>query len=127
VATKPLLATHTGFRRFARVERNLSDEQARIVARSGGVIGVITWSHLLNGGRHAGIGEMADAIVHGALVAGAAHVGIGTDFDGWVWSAAGMSEARHYPALTERLAARGFDESELRGILGGNYLRVLGE
>jgi microsomal dipeptidase-like Zn-dependent dipeptidase len=29
--------------------------------------------------------------------------------------------------LTERLARRGFSEAELRGILGGNYLRVLGE
>ena len=70
---------------------------------------------------------MADAAVHGALVAGADHIGIGTDFDGFVWSARGMREARHYRNLTEVLSRRGFTGAELRGILGGNYLRVLGE
>jgi len=37
--TRPVLATHTGFRRFAAVERNLSDEQAREIARTGGLMG----------------------------------------------------------------------------------------
>ncbi len=124
MATRPLLATHTGFRRFAPFERNLSDEQAREIARTGGVIGVITWSDLL--GRDS-VEAMADSIVHAASVAGAAHVGIGTDFDGWVFSAEGIRDATQYPALTERLVGRGFSEAELRGILGGNYLRVLGE
>jgi membrane dipeptidase len=128
LATRPLLATHVGFRRFFAVERNLSDDQARAVARSGGVIGIISWSWLLKQrGLSADVEEMADAVVHGALVAGADHVGIGTDFDGFVWSARRMREARHYPALTEALSRRGFHEAELRGILGGNYLRVLGE
>jgi membrane dipeptidase len=70
---------------------------------------------------------MADAVVHGASVAGAAHVGIGTDFDGWVTSANGIRDATRYPALTQALVRRGFSEPELRGVLGGNYLRVLGE
>jgi membrane dipeptidase len=124
VATRPLLVTHTGFRRFAAFERNLSDEQAREIARSGGVIGVITWNDLLGADS---IEAMADTIVHAASVAGARHVGIGTDFDGWVFSAKGMRDATRYPALTEQLVRRGFSEEELRGILGGNYLRVLGE
>ena len=124
VASRPLLATHTGFRRFAGYERNLSDEQAREIARTGGVIGVITWNDLLGGDS---IEAMADSIVHGATVAGARHVGIGTDFDGWVFRARGIRDATRYPALTEKLVQRGFSEEELRGILGGNYLRVLGE
>ena len=124
MATRPVLATHTGFRRFAALERNLSDEQAREIARSGGMIGIITWSDLLGADS---IEAMADSIVHGASVAGAEHVGIGTDFDGWVFSARGIRDATRYPALTELLVKRGFSEAELKGILGGNYLRVLGE
>jgi membrane dipeptidase len=124
IASKPFIATHTGFRRFYAVERNLSDEQLKLVAGSGGMVGVITWTALL-GGRS--IESMADTIVHGALVAGAQHIGIGTDFDGWVHSAEGIRDARRYPDLTDLLARRGFNEMELRGILGGNYLRVLGE
>jgi microsomal dipeptidase-like Zn-dependent dipeptidase len=44
-----------------------------------------------------------------------------------VFSVEGIRDATRYPALTELLARRGFSEMELRGILGGNYLRVLGE
>jgi membrane dipeptidase len=124
LATKPVLATHTGFRRFAQLERNLSDEQLRLVARTGGMVGVISWRELLGG---PSIEEMVDSIVHGALVAGADHVGIGTDFDGWVYSADGIREARDYASLAERLARRGFSAAEISGILGGNYVRVLGE
>jgi membrane dipeptidase len=124
MASRPFIATHTGFRHFMQVERNLSDDQLRLVAQSGGMVGVITWDHLLGG---ESIEAMADSIVHGALVAGAEHIGIGTDFDGWVHSVEGMREARRYPDLTGLLARRGFSEAELRGILGGNYLRVLGE
>ena len=73
------------------------------------------------------IEAMADTIVHGALVAGPQHIGIGTDFDGWVHSVEGMRDSLRYPDLTALLAHRGFSESELQGILGGNYLRILGE
>ena len=124
MATRPLVATHTGFRRFAPLERNLSDEQLKLIARSGGVAGVITWKELVGGDS---LEAMADNIVHGALVAGAEHIGIGTDFDGWVHSAEGIRDARRYPDLTAALARRGFNETELGGILGGNYLRALGE
>jgi membrane dipeptidase len=124
MATRPVIATHTGFRRFAPFERNLADEQAKQVARSGGVVGVITWRDLLGGDS---VDAMADSIVHAASLLGARHVGIGTDFDGWVFSARGIGDATRYPALTEALAQRGFSEEELLGILGGNYLRVLGE
>ena len=124
LATKPVLATHTGFRKFAALERNLSDEQLKLVAKSGGLAGVISWRELLGG--HS-IEAMIDSIVHGALVAGPEHIGIGTDFDGWVYSAQGIREALDYPDITARLAQRGFSESEIVGILGGNYLRVLGE
>ena len=128
LATRPLLATHTGFRRFHDVERNLSDEQLRTIARSGGMVGVISWSWLLRRrGLIADVEDLADAVVHGALVAGPEHIGIGTDFDGYVWSARRIREARHYPALSEALSRRGFTAAELSGILGGNYLRVLGE
>ncbi|TMA21112.1 MAG: hypothetical protein E6J88_16225 [Deltaproteobacteria bacterium] len=124
IATKPLVATHTGFRRFLQTERNLSDEQVRLIARTGGMVGVITWNDLLGGDS---IENMADSIVHGALIAGPDHIGIGTDFDGWVPSAAGIRNALHYPALTETLSRRGFTSTELTSILGRNYLRVLGE
>lgn len=124
IASKPVVATHTGFRKFRRTERNLTDEQLRLVARSGGMVGVITWNDLLGGDS---IDHMADSIVHGALVAGPDHIGIGTDFDGWVPSASGIRDARRYPALTETLSRRGFTDTELTGILGRNYLKLLGE
>ncbi|MFN2547575.1 MAG: dipeptidase [Myxococcales bacterium] len=124
IVTRPVLATHTGFRRFRQTERNLSDEQLRLIARTGGMAGVITWNDLLGGDS---LEHMADSIVHGALVAGPDHIGIGTDFDGWVPSAAGIRDARCYAALTDALSHRGFTTTELTSILGANYLKLLGE
>jgi len=113
---------------YVDLEIVFDDEQLRTVARTGGLVGVITWSWLLRPrGLVADVEDLADAVVHGALVAGPEHVGIGTDFDGYVWSARRIREARHYPAITDALSRRGFSQAELRGILGGNYLRVLAE
>ncbi len=128
VATKPLLATHVGCRRFFATERNLSDEQLRLIAQSGGVVGIISWSWLLKRrGLRATREDFLDTLVHAASVAGTNHVGIGTDFDGMVWSAAGVRDASCYPSLTTGLRARGFTDNEVRAIMGGNYLRVLRE
>ena len=66
--------------------------------------------------------RLLDHITHAVEVAGAAHVGIGSDFDG---GGTLIEDATAYPAITEGLVRRGFGEQEIRGILGENHLRVL--
>jgi membrane dipeptidase len=40
-STKPIVATHSNCRAIANVERNLTDEQIRAVAKTGGVVSVV--------------------------------------------------------------------------------------
>ena len=56
----------------------------------------------------------------------AAHVGLGSDFDG-AFMPAGMEDASKLPMITESLLRRGYPESDVRKILGENTLRVMSE
>ena len=64
-------------------------------------------------------------IEHAVAVAGIDHVGIGCDFDGG-GGVQGLNEVSEYPNLTAALRARGWSESALGKLWGGNFLRVLG-
>jgi len=64
---------------------------------------------------------------HIIRVAGIDHVGIGTDFDGMSSLPEGIDSAVDLPKITEALAARGYSETDLRKLLGGNLMRVFTE
>lgn len=64
-------------------------------------------------------------IEHMVKVAGVDHVGLGSDFDGVTALPAGIDDCGDLPRLTERLLERGFSESDVRKILGENFLRVM--
>jgi membrane dipeptidase len=70
--------------------------------------------------------KIVDHIDHAAGIAGADHVGVGSDFDG-AFMPAGMEDASKFPLLTEGLLSRGYGEADIRKILGGNTLRVMAD
>ncbi|MBI2497246.1 MAG: membrane dipeptidase, partial [Opitutae bacterium] len=63
-------------------------------------------------------------IEHAVAVAGIDHVGIGCDFDGG-GGVAGLNEVSDYPNLTAALLRRGWTETDLAKLWGGNTLRVM--
>jgi membrane dipeptidase len=67
-----------------------------------------------------------DHIDHAVKIAGADHVGLGSDFDGAVMPL-GMEDVTHIPQITDALLKKGYSESDVRKILGENTLRVLTE
>jgi membrane dipeptidase len=70
--------------------------------------------------------KIVDHIDHAARIAGADHVGIGSDFDG-AFMPTGMEDASKFPRLTEGLLGRGYGEADIRKILGENTLRVMAD
>jgi membrane dipeptidase len=70
--------------------------------------------------------KIVEHIDHAARLAGAGHVGLGSDFDG-AFMPEGMEDAAKFPKITESLLRRGYAESDVRKILGGNVLRVMAE
>jgi membrane dipeptidase len=70
--------------------------------------------------------KIVDHIDHAVRIAGAGHVGIGSDFDG-AFMPEGMEDASKIPRITEGLLLRGYDEADIKKILGENTLRVMAD
>jgi len=74
------------------------------------------------------LSSLIDHIDHIAKVAGVDHVGLGSDFDGVSGATPeGIDSAADLPKITQALLDRGYSGDNIRKILGGNILRVLGE
>ena len=68
--------------------------------------------------------RIIDHIDHAVKLAGADHVGLGSDFDG-ADMPEGMEDCSHLPKITQALIDKGYSDSDIRKILGGNTLRIL--
>jgi membrane dipeptidase len=74
-----------------------------------------------------GIPTVADHIEHIRAIAGADHVGLGSDFDGIPEAPAGLDGVDKYPDLLAELARRGWSDADLAKVAGANVLRVMGQ
>lgn len=119
LATRPVVLSHGGVQATCDVNRNLTDEEIRGVAATGGVVGVGYWD--------AAVCELSpaavvDAIDHVVQVGGIETAALGSDYDGSVvvgWDTTRLS------AITQELRDRGYDDREVAAIMGGNTIRVL--
>ena len=145
LTSKPLIVSHTNVRKFCDIERNISDEQIKIVGQRGGVIGVN--AILVSQDPEASTLDCyVDHIEHVIDLIGIDGVGIGFDFCEYLFQQ--MSESvradlaakltkphfipdltnhSHARNLTRKLIERGFSDEEIEKILRGNWLRVLKE
>jgi len=71
-----------------------------------------------------GVETVVDHIDHAVKVAGADHVGLGSDFDGATMPF-GMEDASKLPKITDALLKKGYGDADIEKILGGNILRVM--
>ncbi|HEV7941488.1 MAG TPA: dipeptidase [Solirubrobacteraceae bacterium] len=143
----PCIASHSNPFAVYPSPRNVSDELIRAVAASGGVIGANGFPSFVSAEAEPTLDRFIDHITYIADLVGPDHVALGIDYfdasrdeyDAFVaaglWSPetyspppwhypAGIESPSGLPRLTERLIERGFAESEVRNILGENWLRV---
>jgi membrane dipeptidase len=119
MATRPLLVSHTGVKGTCNNPRNLSDDELRAVARTGGVIGIGLWDTATCGkDAHA----TARAIRYAVNIVGADHVALGSDFDGGITA---PFDSSGWALLTDALLQEGFSEQDIHKIMGENVVRVL--
>ena len=71
------------------------------------------------------LADAADHIDHIRKIAGIDHIGLGGDFDGIDSVPEGLEDVSKYPALTAELLRRGYQDGEIRKVLGLNVLRVM--
>lgn len=115
LAAKPVMATHSAARALRDHHRNLTDEQLRGVAATGGVVCVNFFAPFLaDREEDMTLDRLLDHIEHVADVAGIDHVGLGPDFIREV-----MEDLT--PPCCEGVFSRG--EPEVRGARPGGALR----
>ena len=117
--TKPVVVSHTGVKATCPSPRTLSDDELRLIAAGGGVVGIGYWAGAVCGTQPA---DIARAMAHVRSVVGAEHIALGSDFDGGVTTS---FDTTGLASLVDALFEAGFSESEIRGVMGENALRVL--
>jgi membrane dipeptidase len=117
VSRAPIIVSHTGPSQLRSNRRHLDDDLLRAVAAKGGVIGV--WPVTSTGRLETFLGEIA----YVRDVVGIDHVGIGTDMAGLA-TFTSIPTYREFAPVPAALLARGFSESDLARVLGGNVKRV---
>jgi membrane dipeptidase len=132
-----LLASHHNCRALVPNERQLTDEQIKILVERGAVIGTAFDNWMLHPGWKRGetksevvsIEAAADHIDHISQLAGnARHCAFGTDLDGGFGTEQTPRELdtiMDVHQLEEILARRGYDSNDIDGIFFGNWLRLL--
>jgi microsomal dipeptidase-like Zn-dependent dipeptidase len=119
MARRPIVSSHGGVQATCKVNRNLTDDEIRGIAKTGGVIGIGYWDAAICSTRPE---AAAAAIAHVRDVAGIDHVGLGSDFDGATTTGFDSSQV---VAVTQALIDRGFSDADIAKVMGGNVLRVL--
>ena len=71
------------------------------------------------------VSDVVDHVEYIADVAGVDHVGLGSDFDGVDVLPVDLGDVSAFPAITVELLRRGWNEPDIRKVLGENALRVL--
>jgi membrane dipeptidase len=69
--------------------------------------------------------DVADHIDHAVQIAGAEHVGLGSDLDGITSTPEGLDSVAAFPTLFAELIRRGYTDAQLEGLAGLNVLRVM--
>ncbi len=124
----PLIATHSNAHAVSASSRNLTDDQIKAIGASGGMIGLNFANGFLRPDgswrNDTETAVMLRHLDHLIELAGADHVGLGSDFDGAripasIGDAAGLAE------LTRAMAANGYDAELMAKLCSENWLKAL--
>lgn len=139
VVSTPFIASHSNARALASASRNLTDEQLRVIAQSGGIVGLNAFNEFISDDPAA---QTVDGLVkHAVYLAekiGVEHLAFGFDFSGYVSQEAIRSfssgttpdtvDLENYtkvPGFAEKLRAVGFTDADLEKMGHGNWLRII--
>ena len=124
----PIIASHSSARALRDHPRTVDDEQLNWIKDNGGVIQTTALGFFLTDREDppANMDDFMDHIDHMVEKIGIDHVGISSDFDGG-GGIVGWEDASETMNVTTALRERGYSESEIAKLWGGNLLRVLDE
>ena len=127
VCRKPFIASHSNCRVLASHQRNLLDEQIRVLADKGGVSGINFCPAFLNMNQeddYSSAEAMARHVLHFIDVGGIECVGLGTDFDG-IDGRFEIKDSSMMGILADKLSSKGLSLDDIEKVFYKNVLRVM--
>ncbi|KAE8445984.1 hypothetical protein EG329_012623 [Mollisiaceae sp. DMI_Dod_QoI] len=126
----PVVWTHAGARAVQDHPRNVPDEVLSLIGdgegKNPGIILSVFYPVFIGPTPEtANVSRVADHIEHIASIVGKSHVGIASDFDGMYAGVHGLEDASKYPNLIVELLSRGWNDTEIYGVMGENLMRVM--
>lgn len=122
VTRKPILASHSNCRALCNHTRNLTDDQLRAIADTGGTVGLNLYQPFL--GDNADFGTMRAHLERMLTLCGETHVALGGDLDGCDLLPKGFRNVGDYAAFYEYLKNAGYSEELLNCIFYDNLFRL---
>jgi len=125
----PIFVSHAGAHTVCPNDRNCDDEQLKLIAETGGVIGVFLAANFVSKEDRVEVGHLVDHIDHIKKTIGIDHVALGTDFGGLTGDkfVEGLTCVDDLHKLWDELEKRGYSEEEMEKIAYKNAVRVLKE
>jgi membrane dipeptidase len=125
LSSQPVIVSHGAASALRPTFRNLTDEDIKNIAGTGGVIGLTYCAEWLAPRRSKPhLSVVVDHADHIKGLVGIDHIALGSDWDGLITTPDGMRDATDLPALTQLFFDRGYDADEVEKILGINFMRV---
>jgi len=151
LSKKPVLITHSNCRALVPGHpRDKADEAIKKVGETGSVMGITAVRMFVKGDEPTTVEHVLDHFDHVKKLIGPQHLGVGSDIDLYGYDAMpedqnkrlragykgsygfrekidveGLNHPKRMFDLTEGLIRRKYTDSEIQGILGGNFARVL--
>ncbi len=131
-----IIASHTNPRKFRDTDRHFADTTIRKLVERDGVMGIVLYNRFLSDDWTSGdpkskipLTRVIDAIDYVCQIAGsAAHVGIGTDFDGGFGQESipeDLDTVTDLLKIADALKVRGYSATDIKAVMGGNMIRKL--
>ena len=124
ITDAPIVASHSNSRAVCDVSRNLSDDMFRHICQTGGVVGLNQYAKFV--ADRPDLDAVCDHVLHFLeMDPEGRHIALGADLDGCDELSEGFEGIQSYPALAERMLARGITEQIILNIFWNNALGVM--